>query len=153
MLVRALERTLRPRGTRNGPGSCQRQFTERWEVRNVRTTVFKVADSQVAPETCEVPAWGEPDENGQAAAVVQNLPDLAITLYRIPIGCTVPIHAGHCYASCQIVSGRGKLVLPSGEELQFVGPELFMFEAGALHGWKDIVEDTLLTVCELKHPS
>jgi quercetin dioxygenase-like cupin family protein len=71
-------------------------------------------------------------------------------LYRIPAGCSVPIHAGPGYALCQIITGRGKLVLPSDREIDYCAPELYIFEPGALHGWSDVVEDTLLTVCEVK---
>jgi hypothetical protein len=34
--------------------------------------------------------------------------------------------------------------------MDYCGPELYIFEPGALHGWSDVVEDTLLTVCEVK---
>jgi len=119
----------------------------------MKTTLFKLVDGQVEPEVCEVPVWAAPDENGQTAAEVQNSPKLSITFYRIPVGCVVPIHAGPHYTVCQIVSGQGKLALPSSRELEFVGPELFLFEAGALHGWQDVVEDLLLTVCEVKDAS
>ena len=42
------------------------------------------------------------------------------------------------------------MVLPGGREVDYHGPEIFMFEPGALHGWHDVIEDTLLTVCEVK---
>ena len=116
----------------------------------MRTTVFKLVDGQVEPEVCEVPPWADADEFGQVAAEMHHSPNGTTVLYRIPAGCTVPIHAGPNYALCQIISGRGKLVLPSGQELDYQGPELFTFEPGALHGWRDVVEDTLLTVCEVK---
>jgi len=51
---------------------------------------------------------------------------------------------------CQIMAGRGKLLIPSGEEIDYHGPELFLFEPGALHGWRHVTEDTLLTVCEVR---
>lgn len=117
----------------------------------MRTTTFKPVGGRVERQTSEVPVWDEPDENGQIVASVQNSSDFAITLYLIPAGCTIPVHAGPYYTLCQIVAGRGTLTLPGGEGLHFAGPEVFMFEAGALHGWNDIVEDTLLTVCEVKH--
>ena len=81
---------------------------------------------------------------------MRNFPNLSTIIYRIPVGCKIPIHAGSHYTLCQIVSGQGKLVLPSGQGLEFAGPELFIFEPGALHGWQDVVEETLLTVCEVK---
>ena len=70
-------------------------------------------------------------------------------MYRIPVGCSVPVHAGPNYAVCQIVSGRGKLLLPSGQDIDYQAPELYVFEPGALHGWHAVVEDTLLTVCDV----
>ncbi|MGD0741723.1 MAG: hypothetical protein ABSA31_00285 [Acidimicrobiales bacterium] len=115
----------------------------------MRATVFNVVEGQVGSEVSESPPWAEPDEFGQAAARMHRSPNATTTLYRIPAGCTVPIHAGPGYAVCQIVSGRGKLVIPSGEEFAYQGPELFIFEPGAMHGWRDVVEDTLLSVCEV----
>ncbi len=99
-----IHRTLPPREARIDPGFDRNRGPERWEFRNIRATVLKVADSQVASETCEVPVWGEPDKNGQATVVVQNMPEVATTLYRIPVGCTA--HVGHCQTLCQIVSGQ-----------------------------------------------
>jgi quercetin dioxygenase-like cupin family protein len=116
----------------------------------MRTTVFKVVGGQVEAEVCEVPPWAAPDENGQIAAEMHHSLNGSTVLYRIPAGVTVPIHAGPNYALCQIISGRGTLMLPSGQEIAYEGPELFTFEPNALHGWRDVVEDTLLTVCEVK---
>jgi quercetin dioxygenase-like cupin family protein len=120
---------------------------------DVRTSVFSVVDGQVESEVAEVPPWADPDAFGQEAAEIHHSPNGTTVLYRIPAGCTVPIHAGPNYALCQIVSGRGTLVLPSGKEFHYQGPELFIFEPGALHGWRDVVEDTYLTVCEVMDES
>ena len=116
----------------------------------MRTTIFSVVDGQVEFQTTDVPPWADPDEFGQVAAELHRSPNSTSTLYRIPIGCSVPIHSGPGYALCQIVRGRGKLVLPSGEAIDYHGPELYLLEPGALHGWRDVVEDTLLTVCEVR---
>lgn len=116
----------------------------------MRTTIFNLVDGHVEFEISEVSPWGDPDEFGQVAAELHRSPNGTSVLYRIPAGCTVPIHTGPGYALCQIISGQGKLVLPSGRQIDYHGPELFIFEPGALHGWRDVVEDTLLTVCEVK---
>jgi quercetin dioxygenase-like cupin family protein len=120
------------------------------EAGDVRATVFDVVDGKVESEVRETPPWADPDEFGQVAADMHHSPNGSTTLYRIPVGCSVPIHAGPSYAVCQIITGRGKLVIPSGQEFDYQGPELFVFEPGALHGWRDVVEDTLLSVCEVK---
>lgn len=116
----------------------------------MRTTIFSVVDGQVESRVSAVPPWAEPDEFGQVAAELHRSPNCTSTLYRIPAGCSVPIHSGPGFALCQIVSGRGKLVLPNGDAVDYHGPELFLLEPGALHGWHDVVEDTLLAVCEVK---
>ena len=73
------------------------------------------------------------------------------TLYRIPAGCSVPIHSGPGYAAmCRLLPAAGSWFSPGGREVDYHGPEIFMFEPGALHGWHDVIEDTLLTVCEVK---
>ena len=116
----------------------------------MRTTVFSMKDGEVEFQVSPVPPWANPDEFGQVAAVLHRSPNGTSTLYRIPAGCSVPIHSGPGYALCQIVTGRGKLVIPGGREVDYHGSEIFMFEPGALHGWHDVIEDTLLTVCEVK---
>jgi quercetin dioxygenase-like cupin family protein len=109
-----------------------------------------MSGGQVEFQVSADPRWADADEFGQAAAELHRSPNATSTLYRIPAGCSVPIHSGPGYALCQIVAGRGKLVLPGGREVDYQGPEVFMFEPGALHGWRDVTEDTLLTVCEVK---
>ncbi len=116
----------------------------------MRTTVFSVTDGQVDFRSSETPPWAAPDEFGQASAEIYRSPNGTSVLYSIPVGCTVPIHAGTNYAFCQIVAGRGKLVLPGGREIDYSAPELYIFEPGALHGWVDVVEDTLLSVGDVK---
>jgi quercetin dioxygenase-like cupin family protein len=93
------------------------------------------------------------DEFGGAVAELHHSPSGASLLHRIPAGTFVPIHTGPDYAYCQIVTGRGKLVLPSGQEINYHGPELYIFEPGTLHGWRDVVEDTLLSVCQARDKS
>jgi len=116
----------------------------------VRTTVVSAVDGQVEFRSSEVPHWEEPDQNGQVAAQVHRSANGYTTLYRIPVGCTVPIHAGPNFAHCQVVAGRGRLVLPGDRAIEYKAPELFIFEPGGLHGWTEVVEDTLLSVCEVK---
>ncbi len=116
----------------------------------MRKTVFTVVDGRTEPESSQTPPWAEPDEFGQAAAEIFRAPNGTSVLYSIPVGCTVPVHAGSNYAFCQIVAGRGKLVLPGGREIDYSAPELYIFEPGALHGWVDVVEDTLLSVSDVK---
>jgi quercetin dioxygenase-like cupin family protein len=119
----------------------------------MQTTVFSLADGRVKFQQSRVPSWSGLDEHGGTSAVVYRLPNATGNLHRIPAGTSVPIHTGPEHGFCQIVTGRGTLVLPSGEEIQYHGPELFIFEPGTLHGWKDVVEDTLLLVCQVKAPA
>jgi quercetin dioxygenase-like cupin family protein len=117
----------------------------------VRTTVFNVVDGRVEFKASETASWAAADESGQRAAEIYRSPNGASVLYSIPAGCTVPIHSGTNYSFCQIVTGRGKLTLPGGREIDYSAPELFILEPGALHGWSDVVEDTLLSVSDVKH--
>ncbi len=116
----------------------------------MRTTVFNVVDGRVEFQSSEVPPWAEPDKFGQVAAEIYRSPNGASVLYHIPVGCNVPIHSGPNYAFCQIVTGRGKLTLPGDRELDYSAPELYILEPGALHGWSDVVEDTLLSVSDVE---
>jgi quercetin dioxygenase-like cupin family protein len=116
----------------------------------VRTTVFNVVDGRVEVESSETPPWAQPDQFGQVAAEIYRSPNGTSVLYHIPVGCNVPIHAGANYAFCQIVRGRGKLTLPGDREIEYAAPELYILEPGALHGWSDVVEDTLLSVSDVR---
>jgi quercetin dioxygenase-like cupin family protein len=115
----------------------------------MQTTIFTVDDGNVEFSGSAAPPWAAPDQFGQAAAELHRSPNAVSTLYSIPAGCTVPVHSGPGYAFCQIVTGRGKLVLPGGREVAYRAPELFILEPGALHGWSEVTEDTLLSVCEV----
>jgi quercetin dioxygenase-like cupin family protein len=114
----------------------------------VRMTVFRLVDGQVRPESSEAAPWTGPDEFGQMKAEVHQSPNGTTVLYRILSGSVVPMHASRKFASCQIMTGRGKLTLPDGPGIEYCGPELFIFEPGSLHGW-EIAEDTVGTACEV----
>jgi quercetin dioxygenase-like cupin family protein len=119
----------------------------------MQTTVFSQVDGHVQLQRSEVPPWGDTDEFGGVSAELYRSPNGTSSFHLIPAGTSVPIHSGPDYAFCHIVTGRGKLVLPSGEETDYHGPELYIFEPGTLHGWRDVVEDTLLSVCLVKPAS
>ena len=85
----------------------------------MQTIVFNLVDGHVDSQVSEAPLWSEPDEFGQVAADLHRSPNSTTVQYRIPVGCTVPIHASANYAICQIMSGRGKLILPSGKEFEY----------------------------------
>jgi len=116
----------------------------------LRTTIFNLVNGRVEFQVSEVPPWGDTDEFGGAVADLHHMPNGACLLHRIPAGTSVPIHTGPDYGFCQIVTGRGKLVLPTGQEINYHGPELYFFEPGTLHGWRDVATDTLLSVCQVK---
>ncbi len=67
-------------------------------------------------------------------------------LVSIARGGNFVMHTSPEYAFCMVVRGKGILGLP-GNDIAYEGPELFIFEPGALHDWHDIEQDTLLAVC------
>ncbi len=69
-----------------------------------------------------------------------------VEVIELDVGASLPMHAGPHFATCQVVSGRGKLGLPDGD-VAFDGPAMFTFEAGADHSWHSIEEPTVLTTC------
>lgn len=119
----------------------------------MRTTIFTEADGDVDVEVQEGPSLDTlPEYDGKPLERVESL-DIRETggalmqLVEISAGGHFAMHSSSDIAFCQIVRGRGKLGLPSGRELTYEGPELYIFMPDTLHDWHDIEEDTLLSVC------
>lgn len=72
---------------------------------------------------------------------------------EIGAGGNFVMHSGPEFAFCQIVSGRGLLGLPGGEEIAYEAPELFLFHPDTLHDWHGVKEDTLLSVLLVDQPA
>ena len=119
----------------------------------MKTTVFELHSGAVATNVREEPSW-QPFEEYDGKALervrVQDLlepPGALVQLVEIAAGGSFAMHSSPDLAFCQIVRGRGKLGLPDGRELEYEGPELYVFQPGTLHDWHDVEEDTLLSVC------
>jgi hypothetical protein len=119
----------------------------------MRVTFFELDGNTVRPVVAEAPAW-KPFEAYEGSALTEvDLVELdssawaELQLVRIRAGGHFVMHSSPDLAFCQVVSGRGKLRLPDGRTLDYVGPELYVFRPDTLHEWYDIAEDTLLSVC------
>jgi quercetin dioxygenase-like cupin family protein len=119
----------------------------------MRTTVFEYRDGDVQVDPVESPDWdplyeydGKPLERVRDVDLLE-VPHASMQLVEIEAGGSFAMHSSPHVAFCQIVRGRGRLGLPAGRELEYTGPELFVFLPGTLHDWHDIEEDTLLSVC------
>lgn len=121
----------------------------------MRTTIFRLDEGRVAPEVEETPSWKPYAEydgkslTGVNLVRLKNLPGAELQLVEIAAGGSFVMHSSPDIAFCQVVRGRGKLGLPD-RELQYEGPELYVFLPDTLHDWHDIEEDTLLSVCLVK---
>ena len=124
----------------------------------MRTTIFELRDGAVEPRVSERPDWRPLTEyDGQPLARVSAVDLLEPTgalvqLVEIAAGGSFAMHSSPDVAFCQVVRGRGRLGLPGGRELQYAGPELYVFLPGTLHDWHAIEEDTLLSVCLVRQP-
>ncbi len=119
----------------------------------MRTTIFSLRGDAVEPAVQGEAAW-EPFEEYDGKPLervrVQDLlepPGALIQLVEIGAGGSFAMHSSPDVAFCQVVRGRGKLGLAEGRELDYHGPELYVFLPGTLHDWHDVEEDTLLSVC------
>lgn len=119
----------------------------------MKTTIFALRGGSVVTEVEEAPRW-EPFEAYEEKPLERvRVRDLAeppgglIQLVEISAGGHFAMHSSPDVAFCQIVRGRGKLGLPDGRELDYEGPELYVFLPETLHDWHAIEEDTLLSVC------
>ncbi len=122
----------------------------------MRTTFFDLAGDEIVVDARATPAWHEVPESQQQdvtagqAAETREFPEFLVVMHRLPVGSKFPVHSGPYYSFCQLTSGRGTMVLADGREFQYSAPELYVFAPGALHGWKDITEETVLSVCLVK---
>ncbi|MGH2751654.1 MAG: hypothetical protein ACRDK3_12395 [Actinomycetota bacterium] len=83
---------------------------------------------------------------------LEQVPNAELQLVRIRSGGHFVMHTSPDVAYCQIIKGRGTLVLPEEHTISYSGPELYVFMPGTLHEWRDIEEETLLSVCLVKQP-
>jgi quercetin dioxygenase-like cupin family protein len=119
----------------------------------MRTTIFEVRRGSVVTEVEESPRWqpfddyeGKPLERVRVRDLAEP-PGGLIQLVEISAGGHFAMHSSPDVAFCQVVRGRGKVGLPDGRELDYEGPELYVFLPETLHDWHAIEEDTLLSVC------
>jgi quercetin dioxygenase-like cupin family protein len=119
----------------------------------MRTTIFALEAGSVETRVEEPPQWeafeqydGKPLERVRVRDLLEP-PGGLIQLVEIGTGGHFAMHSSPDVAFCQVVRGRGKLGLPNGRELEYAGPELYVFLPGTLHDWHAIEEETLLSVC------
>ena len=119
----------------------------------MRTTIFDLQDGSVEARVEESPRLeplaeydGKPLKGVRVRDLIEP-PGALIQLVEIAAGGQFAMHSSPDVAFCQVISGRGKLGLPDGRELDYEGPELYVFLPGTLHDWHAIAEDTLLSVC------
>jgi quercetin dioxygenase-like cupin family protein len=121
----------------------------------MRATVFDLQDDRVTRTVIASPKWepfleyeSEP-LRGVSLFELKAVMNAELQMVAIAAGGHFAMHTSPDVAFCQIVKGRGTLSLPD-EEVVYIAPELYVFLPGSLHEWKDILEDTLLTVCLVK---
>jgi quercetin dioxygenase-like cupin family protein len=121
----------------------------------MRATVFDLQDDRVTRTVIASPKWepfleyeSEPLQ-GVSLFELKAVMNAELQMVAIAAGGHFAMHTSPDVAFCQVVKGRGTLSLPD-EEVVYIAPELYVFLPGSLHEWKDVLEDTLLTVCLVK---
>lgn len=124
----------------------------------LRTTIFTAEGGRVEASVAERPAWrpfeefdGKPLRDVKLFEIAE-VPGAELQMVEIAAGGHFAMHTSPDVAFCQVIRGRGKLVLPEGRELDYSGPELYIFHPGSYHEWRDIDEGTVLSVCLVKQP-
>lgn len=118
----------------------------------MRTTIFQLVDGRVRPASETDHQFRELREfDGSPAERVaihelETLGAVELQLVQILVGGHFPIHSSDKLAFCQVVAGAGRLGLPDGAFLDYRAPETYVFHPGTLHEWRDIMEDTVLSV-------
>jgi quercetin dioxygenase-like cupin family protein len=122
----------------------------------MRVTTFTVAADVVQASVDERPEWQTFEQYEGKPLRDVNLVEISrvdgaeFQLVEIKAGGNFVMHTSPDVAFCQIIRGRGKLGLPGERELDYEGPELYIFHPGSHHDWHDITEGTLLSVCLVK---
>jgi quercetin dioxygenase-like cupin family protein len=122
----------------------------------LRTTSFTAGADGVVAAVTDRPAWqplevyDEKPLQGVRLFEIDEVAGAEFQMVEITAGGHFAMHTSPDVAFCQIVRGRGKLGLPDDREVEYRGPELYIFHPGSLHDWHDIEEDTLLSVCLIR---
>jgi quercetin dioxygenase-like cupin family protein len=122
----------------------------------LRTTSFAASADGVVAAVTDRPAWqqfevfdGKPLQ-GVRLFEIDEVLGAQFQMVEIAAGGHFAMHTSPDVAFCQIVRGRGRLGMPDDREVEYRGPELYIFHPGSLHDWHDIEEDTLLSVCLIR---
>ncbi len=124
----------------------------------MRTTTFTAEGGGVGTSVAEHPNWRPFEEfdgkplRGVKLFEIAEVPGAEFQMVAISSGGHFAMHTSPDVAFCQVIRGRGKLALPEHRVLDYSGPELYVFHPGSYHEWRDIEEDTLLSVCLVKQP-
>ncbi|QBI20645.1 hypothetical protein ER308_14485 [Egibacter rhizosphaerae] len=117
----------------------------------MRFTVFEKRGDEVGARVVEKPEF-EPFTHFDGAplravqrADVTSAPGVRTEMVHIAAGGHFVMHASPDVAVCNVIRGRGELVLPQGEVLGYEAPELYVFLPDTLHEWRNIEADTLLS--------
>lgn len=119
----------------------------------MKVTIYEVEGSKVAKDVIPEPDWREfSSYDGKALDLVdlvelRTVANAELQMVRIRRDGHFVMHSSPEVAFCQIVAGRGSLILPGNQIVKYAAPELYVFMPGSLHEWRDIQEDTLLSVC------
>jgi quercetin dioxygenase-like cupin family protein len=118
----------------------------------VKATIFSLREGKLVAKVSEAPALPFEEFDGKPLDRVTRVDlhssgGVEMQFVEIKAGGNFAMHSSPATAFCQIVRGRGKLGLPDGTELDYAGPELYVFLPNTLHDWHNIEEDTQLSVC------
>lgn len=125
----------------------------------MKLTVFEPDGDVVRANVTTDPPWQPVEEwEGQPVTGVQvfdllQVPRATLQQARLRAGGHFVMHASPDLVFCQVVHGRGVLGLPDGGRVAFHGPELYVFQPGTRHEWRDVTQDTLLSVCVVHQPA
>lgn len=105
------------------------------------------AEAQVAESTPRpVDRWEEQPLRQVRVHEIERRGQIELQHVEIAAGGHFVMHASDRLAFCHVVHGAGVLGLADGSGIDYLGPTTFVFHPGALHEWRDVVEDTLLAV-------
>lgn len=105
-----------------------------------------IAITDATSDYATLPEYDGQPLKGVSFALLPGIPGGAPQLHHIAAGGHFAMHDTPSPAFLQVVTGRGKVVFADGTVRDYEAPELFVLQPGAPHEWRDIEEDTLLSV-------
>lgn len=107
------------------------------------------AEVQLTPQ----PNWADQPMEGVSTHTFFQSGQQEMLYVEIKAGGFFVMHDSPWAAFCQVIHGKGLMQTSDGRGLHYDGPTTILFQPDTMHGWTDVVEDTLMSVAIMAPPT